>query len=200
MTTTHWYQRRAWRHSGSATAAEPVWQVMILGAVTVCFGIVVLVWPGETLRLLGLATGVWLIVAGATRAFAAFDRDRGATHRVLAAVVAVMLVAAGVACLRSAEGGERVLAALIGLSWLVSGFVQLTVAMLASGPVRTWLAILGGVSAVAGLVFILWPGPSLMALILLTGISALLIGAGEIGFALRLRSGGKHAVSELTGS
>ena len=57
---------------------------------------------------------------------------------------------------------------------------------------RAWLCGLGSVSALVGLAFLLWPGLSLTALVLLTGISALLIGAGEVAFALHLRSGSRR--------
>ena len=54
----------AWRAPRvTATAAVPFWQTLTLGVVTALFGIVVLAWPGETLRVLGALVGVWLIVA-----------------------------------------------------------------------------------------------------------------------------------------
>lgn len=205
MTTFSWHHRHtggrpAGERAGTAPdapdaaatpTAEPFWQVLSLGLVTVLFGIAVLAWPDRTLHLLGILAGVWLIVLGATRAVAAFDRKQGSSQRIFAGVMAAVLVAAGIACVRNATSGVLVLAALIGLAWLLSGMAELAIGLLATGSTRVGLSLLGGISILVGLAFMLWPGPSLTTLVLLTGISALLIGAGEVAFALQLRRGRK---------
>jgi len=187
MTTLHWYRRHARSDQETATTAEPFWQTLALGLVTVLFGIAVLVWPGETLHLLGILTGAWLIVLGGMRAVTVFDEHQASTRRVLAGVMAVVLVVAGISCMRNATAGTLVLATLIGLAWLLSGFAELVIAMLTSGAARIWMSVLGGLSVLVGGTFMLWPGPSLTTVVLLTGISALLIGAGEVALAIQLR-------------
>ena len=189
MTTLHWYQRHTRTHDKPTTAVQPFWSTLALGLATVLFGVAILAWPGRTLHLLGVLTGVWLVVMGGMRAVSVFDEHQATTRRVLAGVMAVLLIVVGISCMRNATGGTLVLATLIGLAWLLSGFAELAVAMLAKGPVRTWMAVLGGVSLLVGIAFMLWPGPSLTTVVLLTGISALLIGAGEVALAVQLRRG-----------
>jgi uncharacterized membrane protein HdeD (DUF308 family) len=48
----------------------------------------------------------------------------------------------------------------------------------------TWQPTIGAVSVLAGLLFLFWPGVSLTAVVLLTGVSALVIGAGEVAHAI----------------
>ncbi|WP_432993951.1 HdeD family acid-resistance protein [Dactylosporangium sp. CA-233914] len=186
------------RHPAGATRAgnaEPFWHLLALGIVTVLFGIAVLAWPDETLNLLGLIAGVWLIVLGVMRAFAAFDRQRPTAARLMSGITAVVLLAAGIACLVNAGTGVLVLAVIIGLAWLLSGFAELAVALLATGAVRAWLTVVAVVSILAGVAFLVWPTPSLRTLVLLTGISALLIGAAEVASALRMRRGREVAAA-----
>ncbi|WP_426503156.1 HdeD family acid-resistance protein [Dactylosporangium sp. McL0621] len=183
MATTHWPRRR-W----TSAFAEDHLQVLMLGVVTALFGLAVLVWPDETLRVLGIVAGVWLIALGVMRAVTAFRADNSSGRRMLAAVMAVVLLAAGITCVRNADGGVVVLATLLGLAWLLSGFALLLIAMPARDPTRAWLSVLGFLSVLIGVAFMLWPGPSLTTLVLISGIGAVAVGAGEVAFALRLRA------------
>ncbi|MET7395103.1 DUF308 domain-containing protein [Dactylosporangium sp. NPDC005572] len=187
MATTHWYQRGA-RKDRSSVFAEDYLQVLMLGLVTALFGLAVLVWPGQTLRLLGIVTGIWLIALGVMRAVTALRSDTSSSRRMLAGVMAVVLLAAGITCVRNSDGGVVVLATLLGLAWLLSGFAMLLVAMPAKESTRAWLSVLGVASVLVGVAFMLWPGPSLTALVLISGIGAVVIGAGEVALALRLRT------------
>ncbi|MEV4138927.1 DUF308 domain-containing protein [Dactylosporangium sp. NPDC049742] len=187
MATTHWYQRGA-RKDRSSVFAEDYLQVLMLGVVTALFGLAVLVWPGQTLRLLGVVAGIWLIALGVTRGVTALRSDTSFSRRMLAGVMAVVLLVAGITCVSNASGGVVVLATLVGLAWLLSGFAVLLVAMPAKESTRGWLSALGIVSVLVGVAFMLWPGPSLTMLVLVSGIGAVLIGVGEVALALRLRT------------
>lgn len=194
MTTFSWHHGHTRRHRqdtavtpGTGPATEPFWEVLSLGVLTLIFGAAVLIWPGQTLRLLGALVGAWLIVAGAMRVASAFSRHREAGQRLLSAAIGAILVVGGIACLRNAAGGVLVLATVIGLAWLLIGFAELAVGFISPGPARRWMAVLGAISIAVGLAFVLWPGLSLGALVLLTGISALIIGTGEVAFAIQLR-------------
>src|SRR6266542_3170202 len=134
------------------TVGVPFWQVIVLGIVTLLFGIVVLAWPAETLGTLG-----------------------------------VILLIGGVACLRNVAKGVLVLAFMIALAWILGGLTELVIALQVTGATRTWLIVLAVVSIAIGFVFMLWPSLSLRATVLMTGISALIIGIGEIAFAFQMR-------------
>ncbi|MET7422139.1 DUF308 domain-containing protein [Dactylosporangium sp. NPDC005555] len=188
MTSFPWHRRQSRRHDAvDRAAAEPFWEVLGLGLITIVFGIAVLAWPSNTLALLGALVGVWLIVAGAIRLFGAFGHDQTTSRRVLLGGLGVLLIVGGIACLRHVATGVTVLAAIIGLAWLISGIAELAIAFLTRGRIRTSLLAIGAVSLLVGLAFVFWPGLSLSTTILLTGISALLIGAAEVAFAFQLR-------------
>ncbi|MEV6928925.1 DUF308 domain-containing protein [Dactylosporangium sp. NPDC051485] len=166
----------------------PFWQLVAAGVITALFGVAVLVWPAATLRLLGVLAGIWLVVMGLSRVVGVFRAGHGTTMRHLVdGAFGLVLLVLGVACLRSTGTAVVALSVLIGLAWLVSGFAELLLGMSAHGRPRTWLLTLGGVSIAVGIVFFAWPGISLTSLILLTGITALVLGAVEVGVALQAR-------------
>jgi uncharacterized membrane protein HdeD (DUF308 family) len=165
----------------------PWWSVAVLGAVSVLLGVVVLVWPGETLRVLAVLVGIWLLVAGVARIFGAFLPGRGVGRAVLSGIVGVLLVIGGVLCLRNLVNGLVVLAVIVALTWMFSGLAEIMLAFAAHGGTRALLLVTGILSVIAGFLFLVWPGLSLTVLIVLTGISAIVIGIGELVVAFQLR-------------
>jgi uncharacterized membrane protein HdeD (DUF308 family) len=72
---------------------------------------------------------------------------------------------------------------------------ELAIAFQTTGATRLWLVVLALVSIAIGIVFLLWPSLSLTTVVLMTGISGLIIGVGEIAFAWQLRHGRDSAAS-----
>jgi uncharacterized membrane protein HdeD (DUF308 family) len=165
----------------------PWWLSAVLGVVSIGFGIVVLIWPGETLRVMAACFGVWLILAGFARVVGAFMSGTGIGAQMLSGVVGVLLILGGVACLRNLVTAVAVLATLVAAMWLLSGLSELVIAFTVHGPSRGWLIALGVVSILTGLVFAIWPELSLATLVLTTCVGALVIGVGQVAFALQIR-------------
>ncbi|MFE3633548.1 DUF308 domain-containing protein [Streptomyces sp. NPDC059168] len=50
---------------GIATLANVGWQILLtMGLATIALGVIALVWPGETLRVVGVLFGVYLLATG----------------------------------------------------------------------------------------------------------------------------------------
>ncbi|GLK99334.1 HdeD family acid-resistance protein [Dactylosporangium matsuzakiense] len=198
MTTFPWHHRGEHRpaagttstSAGSQSATEAFWQVLWLGLITAAFGIAVLAWPSHTLHLISLLAGVWLVVAGALRLAGAFKRDATVGRRLVLGSLGILLIVGGIACLRNLATGVTILAGIIGLAWLLSGMAQVAIGLLARGALRIWLVAVGAASLLVGLAFLLWPGLSLAAMVLLTGITALIIGVAEVTVAFQLKGAG----------
>jgi uncharacterized membrane protein HdeD (DUF308 family) len=169
------------------TETVPFRQLLAVGAITLVFGVAVLVQPDATLRLLGVLAGVWLIVLGAMRAASAFRRAAGLTQQILDGALGLILLVVGVTCVFRTASGVIALSVFIGLAWLLSGFAELLLGLMVRGRARLGLFALGAASIVVGLVFLAWPGLSVHALALLTGITALILGTAEIVVALQTR-------------
>jgi uncharacterized membrane protein HdeD (DUF308 family) len=165
----------------------PWWLLLILGVVSILFGVVVLVWPDVTLRVMAAFVGIWLLVAGIARVIGAFVSGRGFGAQVLSGIVGVLLIVGGVACLRNIVTSLAVLATIVALTWLFSGLSELVIAFAVGGSRSVWLLVLGIVSILVGLAFVVWPGLSLATLIVTMSISALIVGIGQVAMAFQLR-------------
>ncbi|WP_433382134.1 HdeD family acid-resistance protein [Actinoplanes sp. CA-142083] len=168
------------------------WLALGGAAVSLILGIMMLVWPQATLYVGAILFGLWLLFHGAinlVNAITAHAAD--GTSRALNAVIGVLFVIAGVICLRHLVLSLLVIATLIGVAWLVGGIVGLVEAFAGhrTGPARVLVGVLGGVTVLGGLIVLIWPGPSLKTLVVLTGIWLLLMGALQLFLVLRARPG-----------
>jgi uncharacterized membrane protein HdeD (DUF308 family) len=172
--------------------------VLFFGIVTLLAGIAVLAWPGATLLVIAVLFGVQLIIAGIFRFVAAFATDdaSGGT-RVLLALLGVLSVIIGLWAVRHVLLTLLALVVLLGIFWVVNGAIELFTALSHRGmPERGWTAAMGVLSILAGIVVLIYPGPSLLTLSIVLGIWLLVYGVMEIVAAFRIRrlahSGPRH--------
>ncbi|MEV0976379.1 DUF308 domain-containing protein [Streptomyces sp. NPDC049915] len=183
--------------SSDATDAGPERQLAQLGGswtwllgsavTTLVPGILVLVWPDETLHVLAVLIGLYLVVTGCFRFVAAFAREHGDRHTGL--LVAVLFVLAGVLCLRHPLQTIAALSLITGAVWLVTGMLSAWTALAAKGmPHRGFVLGFSALAVVAGVVVLALPSESAVALTRLLGLWLVLLGVAELGLALALRA------------
>jgi uncharacterized membrane protein HdeD (DUF308 family) len=165
----------------------PWWSLLVLGVLTLLLGILVLAWPGSTLRVLGVLAGIWMLVAGIIRIVSAFVRGKGVGRQVLSGIVGVVLILGGLACLRDIATSLVALALIVSLSWMLSGIAEIVMAAETTGRSRTWILVLGVLSTGLGLIFLFFPGLSLFVLVLTTGIGFIATGAVQVVLAFTMR-------------
>jgi uncharacterized membrane protein HdeD (DUF308 family) len=174
--------------------------VLAFGIVTLLAGILALAWPGRTVVVLAVLFGVQLVVAGIFRFVAALatDDETGAT-RVLLALLGVLSFIVGLYALRHILVTIATLALLLGIFWIVNGAIEVFTALSHRRmPGRGWTILMGLLSAVAGVVILVYPGISLVTLAVVLGVWLLVFGAMEVGLAFRLRSVGQGAARIAT--
>ncbi|MFI2645860.1 HdeD family acid-resistance protein [Streptomyces sp. NPDC018610] len=151
-------------------------------------GVIVLVWPGETLHILAVAVGLYLLTAGVFRFVTALSREEPG-ERLPRLLVSVLFVLAGVLCLRHPLQTVAALSLITGSVWLVSGMLlahtALTVRDLPHRPLVGGAAALG---IVAGIVVLALPSQSATALTRLLGLWLVLLGLVEMAYAVAWRS------------
>jgi uncharacterized membrane protein HdeD (DUF308 family) len=161
---------------------------LFFGLVTVAAGIVTLVWPGKTLVVIAVLFGIQLIVTGIFRFVGAFALDMSGGSRVLMALLGVLSLIIGIYAVRHLGVTVLALGLLLGIYWVVSGTIELFNAIShkeMSG--RGWTALMGGLSIVAGLILVSYPGISLITLAVIVAVWLLIFGVGEIMVAFQLR-------------
>jgi uncharacterized membrane protein HdeD (DUF308 family) len=164
--------------------------VLAFGIITVLIGIAALVWPGRTLVVVAVLFGIQLIVMGIFRFAAAIaSDDLSGGRRVLLALLGVLSLIIGLYAVRHIFITLLALALLLGIFWIVSGAVELFMALSHRElPHRAWNAVMGIISVLAGIVLLIYPGISLLVLAVVVSVWLLIFGAMQITLAFRIRS------------
>lgn len=159
--------------------------LVAFGLVTLVAGILVLLWPTQSVLVLAVILGIWLLVAGVFRLVVAIavDEARGGT-RLLIAALGVLAILVGVLCLARPFQTATGLALLLGAFWVVAGIIEFFHGLTDHVPGRAWVIVSGLVSVIAGIVVLAYPAASLIALTWLFGIVLIVFGAMALGSGL----------------
>ena len=147
------------------------WLAIGVAVAGVVIGVMMLVWPEATLKVVGALFGIWLLLHGVVRIVQAITGPAGeGAERAIVAVIGVLFVIAGVIALRNLLESLALLITLIGLMWLIGGILELISAFGGPGGYRGWRIVAGVLSIVVALIVLFWPDESLITLVYLTGI------------------------------
>jgi uncharacterized membrane protein HdeD (DUF308 family) len=162
--------------------------LLVFGILTLAAGAAAVAWPGAAVLF-----GVQLVVSGVFQFIGAFGHDEGSGGmRVLSALLGLLALVVGLYAVRHVLVSVLALALLLGIFWVVSGFIQLFGALSHQGlPHRGWIGFTGVLSVLTGLVVLVYPGISLVTLAFVLGFWLIVYGFMEIGLAFRVRSAGK---------
>lgn len=168
--------------------ANASWQLAVTaGVAAIILGVLVLAWPGETLVVVGALFAAYLLIYGIFQLAATFGRHVPGPMRALSFLSGSVSILLGLICLRGAAESILLLAFWIGIGWLLRGFSLLTQALAYEMPGRGWQIFLSAMTILAGIVTIVAPLASIVALTVLTGVWLLIIGASEIAHGIGLR-------------
>lgn len=152
---------------------------LILGAgvVTILIGVLVLAWPGATIKVIAWLFAIQLLVAGVLQLISAFAAHRGVGGRVLFALLGALSILVGLLCLREPLQTALVLGLLIGAMWVIQGVVGFVDAIGSErGAGRGWMIASAVLSVIGGAVVLVYPGASLVVLTWLFGVMLIAIG------------------------
>ncbi|MFJ5216118.1 HdeD family acid-resistance protein [Streptomyces sp. NPDC088354] len=166
------------------------WQVLLTaGVAAIALGVCVLAWPGETLLVVGVLFGVYLLISGVFQLAGAFGPHVPGSLRVLNFVTGALSILLGLICFRGAAQSLLLLALWIGFGWLLRGIMLIAAAISTEGlPARGWQIFFGALTLLAGIVLIVSPFGSLAALTLVSGVWLIVLGVAEIVHAFHIRS------------
>jgi uncharacterized membrane protein HdeD (DUF308 family) len=106
--------------------------------------------------------------------------------RVVIGVLGAAALVVGVVLLFNPVAAARTLALLLGLAFVIGGLLEIAVGWDAGK--RRWVSFaLGAVLVIGGILAAVWPGITLFALALITGLSLIVHGAARVGLALVAR-------------
>ena len=167
--------------------------VLFFGILTLALGVVVALRPEDTIYFFAFVIGIWLFVAGLFRIVVAIADDDDTTGtRWLIAILGVISVIIGILFLRHTDETLTSLAFLIGLFWVVGGLIEFFTAYSdRSGQARWFRVGMGVLAFAAGVVTLVWPGITLLALAVVIGVWLVVYGLLEIALSVQLRRLGK---------
>lgn len=163
--------------------------VLAFALATIALGVMIMVWPEETVVVLAVLMGLYLIFSGIFQLVASFTADGAGTGlRVFSAIAGTVSILLGIFAFRSVAHAVAILALLIGFGWLLRGISEVVEGIADKGmPGRGWVIVLGVLSTLAGIVVLAWPAASLSVLIWVTGIWLVVLGLFELFAAFALR-------------
>ena len=173
--------------------ARSAWQtVLVTGILAVILGVMILVWPRVTLVAAGVIFGIYLVVSGFLQLLAAFGAPASTGLRVLAFISGVLSIIIGVFCFRDELASILLLGLWIGIGWLFRGVAVLMAAISEPAlPGRAWQGLFGLITAIGGVVLIVWPVASVATLALVAGWWLIILGIMEIVTSFGVRKDAK---------
>lgn len=164
------------------------WKLVFgVGAVSTILGILIAIDPGTSLVLLAILIGVEFVISGLFRLMRALS-DRAAEDRLLWAIIGVVLMLVGVFLIRHLGVTLLFVSTLVGVFWVVVGITEIGAGLMApAGSGRGWALVTGLIGVAAGIVVLVYPVGSLLALALVIGLWLIVKGVAQMWVAWRLR-------------
>jgi uncharacterized membrane protein HdeD (DUF308 family) len=165
------------------------WAVGLRGILAILFGIMALIFTGQTLLALVYVFGAFALVAGLAQIVTAMRAGEAHMRWGWLAFAGIISVAAGIVTF--VWPGITALALLFVIAaWaLITGVAEIIFAL--SWPdtlAHPWLAALSGaLSVVFGILLVVWPRSGVIALTWLVGIYAILYGISQLYYLFRLQ-------------
>lgn len=191
-----------------STDAVRNWKsTMIAGGITtIILGLVLLVWPKQTLLVFASLLGIGLILIGIARlANAAVGRSRAGRSRFWRALLGLIYIIAGIVVLANLNATLRFLVWVVGVVWVVSGLFEIFSGIGRPRGEKAVAIVIGLLNLAFGIVVLVWPGPTVVFLVWIAGLWLIALGLMQIIFAFMARrlfkDGGDdpafHVVEEL---
>jgi uncharacterized membrane protein HdeD (DUF308 family) len=167
--------------------SKVVWQMeLVVGLITLGLGIALALHPSTSLNVISVFIGILLILGGIFHFIRALDHDE--QHQAWIAVAGLLEVVIGVVMIRHLDLTKAAIGLLIGIVWIVQGFVGLMAGIMGGTKgQRGWVIAFGLISLIAGIVVVSVPSNSVNTLATLIGIWFIVMGLLEFsgGFVLR---------------
>jgi len=163
--------------------------VLFLGIVTLAVGVVITFRPSNSVHVMAVIFGIWLLVLGVIRIIMAIaEGTEGGGTRLGMAFGGLLAVLVGLLVLHHSFETVAVLGFIIGIFWVVGGLSELFAGCSreAEGR-RAGLIILGLIGTVVGILCLIYPGLSLSILAVILGLGLVAYGIAEILLAFQIR-------------
>ena len=182
-----------------AKLASRIWQgVALRGVLAILFGIVALIFTGQTMLVLVYVFGAFALLSGIVELVTAVRAGEAHLRWGWLAFAGIVGIAAGIVSFIWPGITALALVFLIAAWAMVSGVAEIAFALAWPDTLaHPWLAALSGALSVAfGILLARWPRSGVIALTWLVGIYAIVYGCTQLYYAYRLQAFG-HEMRSL---
>jgi len=164
--------------------------VLTYGLVTIGLGLVLVLWPEQTLKVLAILIGIQLIITGVFRlVLAVASKHADSSTRAIAGMFGALALVLGLLCLRSPLQTVLVIGMILGVWWLAAGVTDIIGAIRShESHRRGWDIALGVLSALAGGFLLVNPELSVGVLVIVAAVWMFSYGFIAVVAAFVLRS------------
>jgi uncharacterized membrane protein HdeD (DUF308 family) len=176
-------------------AKDVWWLLLIRGIIAVIFGIVALVWPDVTVKVLIVVVGIFWIIDGIVSAVRAIQARKVVMSWVWWLAGALVSVIAGVVLFVWPDLTALAFAYLMGFWAILVGILEIigSFQVMANGGQWIGSMVAGALALIFGLILVIWPGSGIIGLMWLVGIFAIAFGVLFIVGAFQVRSAARRA-------
>lgn len=167
--------------------------ILAYGITTTALGVILAVWPKQTLAVCAVIIAIQVIVSGLFRLITAIGgKSMEGGLRAVVGFSGALAIIVGLLFLRDPVQTVLVVTLLLGVWWVVGGVVDIlgTVLRPSTGR-RGWDIFTGVITLLAGLVLLINPEASLGALVVISCVWLIVVGVAAIVMSLRLRAEAK---------
>lgn len=175
--------------------------VVVSSILCLVLGLVLLLWPGLTMRIVCTTVGAVLIVSGVVRMIAYFTARDGSMYSQLNLVFGIILAAVGVWIVMSPEKVLALIPIIMGIIIALHGLHNIRQAILLSRDKYNnwWVALLLGILTVGfGVLLVCRPFAAVDTMVMLIGIFLIYDGLSSIWIVTRISKAAKILRQEMT--
>lgn len=163
---------------------ESWWSFLLKGIIAIIFGIILLSWPGATVKTLVIIVGLFALIDGLVniiRSFVLMARKERWGWALGGGLIGFLL---GAIILRHQEFALAFVIILVGIWIILMGIIELSMAFdMPPKSGRGILAVFGIILVALGIIVLVYPFGSAYALMVVIAIYALIAGIFDIGFS-----------------
>jgi len=150
---------------------------IVSGVSALIFGILVLIWPQTTLLVVAVLFGLQLLISGIVRIVnGIIDKSIEGWQRGLSITFGVLIVLAGIFCLRNPALSLLTIIVIVAIGWLVDGIMNIVLGVQNAPGERLGRILMGVVFLLGAIVLLVYPASALITFALLGGWILIIFG------------------------
>ncbi|MBK6762938.1 MAG: DUF308 domain-containing protein [Micrococcales bacterium] len=182
-----WLEPQVQTYDVAGVFARAITTVAVLTGV---FGLIMLIWPGATVRVVAILFGLWLILSGVVMLVQALASRGSGLLRVLLGVGGLLSLVIGGVCVVNGDASVRILGLFVVIGWIAHGLAYLVVGIRNKySPSRSFYLFFGILQLVLAGLVIAWPNETVTVLVRVIAIGLLLTAAFGLWAARQVRKG-----------